>query len=86
MPKYRIVFAPTAKKQLLRLDKKAQIRIARAIAKLGDDPYLGKALKGELQEYRSYRVGNYRVIYYLRQKKIQVEIIRIAHRRDVYRK
>lgn len=85
MHKYRIVFSPTAEKQVLRLVKSVRIRVVQGIAKLATDPWLGKQLKGELKEYRSYRVGDYRVIYYLRHNILQVEIIRVAHRRDVYR-
>lgn len=83
--RYRIVFAPIAEKQFLQLGKVVRIRVAQAIAKLADDPFLGKQLKGELSEYRSYRVGDYRVVYYVRQRVVQVEIIRIAHRKEVYR-
>ena len=85
MRKYKIVFAPTAEKQFLRLAKFVRIRIARAITKLGDDPFLGKQLKGQLKDYRSYRVGDYRIVYFIRHKKVQVEIIRVAHRKDVYK-
>lgn len=85
MSKYRIVFAPSAEKQFLRLTKLVRVRVAQAIAKLADEPFLGKQLKGELKEYRSYRVGDYRVVYFIRNHVLQVEVIRIAHRREVYR-
>lgn len=85
MHKYRIVFAPTAEKQLLKQPRNVRIRLMQAIAKLAEDPFLGKVLKGELSEYRSYRVGDYRVVYFIRQKMIQIEIVRVAHRKEVYR-
>lgn len=85
MPKYRVVFSPTAEKQLLALTKIVRIRVAQAIAKLAFDPFLGKRLKAELKDYWSYRIGDYRVIYFVRQSAIQIEIIRVAHRREVYR-
>jgi mRNA interferase RelE/StbE len=83
--RYKILFAPTALKQLQKFDRSVQIRLCNAIAKLGKDPFLGKQLKGELKDYRSYRVGNYRVIYLVRHRKVQVEIINVAHRREVYK-
>jgi mRNA interferase RelE/StbE len=83
--KYKIVFSPIAAKQVEKLPKMIARRIASAISKLAIEPKLGKRLKGELSDYWSYRVGQYRVIYYIRQKKIQVEIIRVAHRKEVYR-
>ncbi|MBU4484443.1 type II toxin-antitoxin system RelE/ParE family toxin [bacterium] len=85
MNRYKIVFAPIAEKQLMRLGKIVRIRVVRAIAKLATDPFLGKQLKGELKEYRSFRVGDYRVVYFIRKQKIQIEIIRVSHRREVYR-
>lgn len=85
MRKYKIVFAPTAEKQFMQLTKVVRIRVAQAIAKLAHDPILGKRLKGQLADYRSYRVGDYRVVYYIRRQKVQIEIIRVAHRRDVYK-
>lgn len=85
MPNSKIVFAPTAEKQFLRLAKVVRIRVAHALAKLAHDPLLGKSLKGELKEYRSYRVGDYRVVYFIRRHLLQVEVIRVAHRREVCR-
>lgn len=85
MHKYKVVFAPTAEKQFLDLTKLVRIRIAQAILKLSITPFLGKQLRGELKEYRSYRVGDWRIVYFLRHQVIQIEIIRIAHRKEVYR-
>ena len=82
--KYKIIFAPVAERQFKRLDYSIQIRVGRAIAKLAFDPSLGKQLKGELKDYRSLRVGDWRVIYFIYHSKIQIEIIRVAHRREVY--
>ena len=83
--RYKIIFAPTAEKQFLNLNRLVRVRIAAAIAKLADEPLLGKPLKGQLKEYRSYRVGDYRVIYYIKQREILVYVVAVAHRRDVYR-
>ncbi|MFA5812005.1 MAG: type II toxin-antitoxin system RelE/ParE family toxin [bacterium] len=85
MAKYRIVFAPTAERQFLRLTKVVRLRVAQAIAKLAADPHLGKRLKGELADYWSFRIGDYRVVYFIRNNLVQVEIIRVAHRREAYR-
>ena len=85
MSKYTIIFAPTAEKQFLRLSKLVRVRIAAAVAKLADEPLLGKPLKGQLKEYRSYRVGDYREIYYVKQRELFVYVVAVAHRREVYR-
>ncbi|MFH1830005.1 MAG: type II toxin-antitoxin system mRNA interferase toxin, RelE/StbE family [Pseudomonadota bacterium] len=85
MRKYKIIFAPIAEKQFMQLTRVVRIRVAQAIAKLADEPFLGKQLKGQLKDYRSYRVGDYRVIYFIRHHQIQVEIIRVAHRKEAYK-
>ena len=70
---------------MLNLQSHISIRIANAIANLAHQPLLGKKLKGDLSDCRSYRVGDYRVIYFIRRAQVQVEIIRVANRREVYR-
>ncbi|MBN1283325.1 MAG: type II toxin-antitoxin system RelE/ParE family toxin [Proteobacteria bacterium] len=85
MARYTIVFAPAAERQFMALPTLVRPRVAHAIAKLADDPLLGKQLKAELSDYRSFRVGDYRVIYFIRKNVVQVEIIRISHRKEAYR-
>lgn len=61
------------------------MRIVTAIDRLSETPYLGTALKGELQGLRRLRVGDYRVLYEVRSNELVVLVIRVAHRRDAYR-
>ena len=84
MRRYAIVFAPRAKKQIDRLPSKIKIRIANALDILAYNPYLGKALKGDLKGLYSYRIGDYRIIYDILRNKLIIEIIKVMHRRDVY--
>ncbi len=44
----------------------------------------GKALKGELNEYWRYRVGNYRILCEIIDNRCIVLVVKTAHRRDVY--
>ncbi len=48
------------------------------------NPYSGKALKEELQGLRSYRIKRYRIIYRVRPKKKQIEIIAVGPRKCIY--
>ena len=43
-----------------------------------------KMLKGDLDGYYRYRVGDYRVVYYIDDEQKQVVVTIIAHRREVY--
>ena len=86
MAKYAIEFRRSAQKDLDRLDARTGERVLHAIAELGDEPRppgCGK-LKGGSNAYR-IRVGDYRVIYSVKDAVLVVAIERVRHRREVYR-
>jgi len=85
MKRYAIVFAPRAKKEINWLPQKIKNRIANTLEILAFNPYSGKALKGELKGLFSYRIGDYRIIYDIVRQKLIIEIIKVMHRREVYR-
>jgi mRNA interferase RelE/StbE len=82
-----VEFARPALKQFQDLPQKVQRRIAPAIDALADEPRPRgvEKLEGEDDQYR-IRVGSYRVIYSIWDDRLVVLVIRIGHRRDVYRK
>jgi mRNA interferase RelE/StbE len=84
--KYKIVVLPAARKELLSLPSEMQKRIDRKILALSDDPrpHDIKALHGEKKLYR-VRVGDYRIVYGIEDKIITIIIVRVRHRKDVYR-
>ncbi len=81
---YKIEFRPSASRQLKNLDTPARQRIQGAIELLKLDPIPPSArrLKGR-NDYR-IRVGDYRIIYNLKNGKLVILVIAIGHRRDVY--
>jgi len=86
MSRYRLVYAPTAAKELGKLPRNIAERILEAIRRLAMDsrPRGCKKLEGETAWYR-IRVGNYRVIYTVSDEDLTVRILRVGHRKDVYR-
>ena len=85
---YNIEISPTASKFLERLEKtnkNISQRIVRVIDNLRTNPFMGKKLLGELGNFRSLRVGEYRIIYLIIEKVVLIQIVKIAHRREVYR-
>lgn len=82
---YSLKIKQSAYKELQRLDKKERISIVSAIDKLTDNPHIGKVLKGEFSGLRRIRSGNYRVIYEINEGEVLILVLRIAHRKQVYR-
>jgi len=78
-----------AAKELKELDRKAARRIVRTletrIARLDDPRTLGAPLKGGHQGYWRWRIGDYRVIARIEDERITILVVRVAHRREVYR-
>lgn len=83
---YKLLFDDKIRKDLKKIDKHWQKKILEAIkTKLQEDPYIGKKLVGELSSYYRYRVNDYRVIYEIIEDEIILIIIKIKHRKDVYK-
>ena len=76
----------SAARELKRLNRPDRIRIVDAIDRLAETPRVGAALKGGLRGLRRLRVGDYRVVYEVRGDDLVVLVVRIAHRRDAYRR
>lgn len=83
---YVIHFTPAAARQLGRLDPPLQRRIAGAVDALSEDPRPSgvKKLAGAGDLWR-IRVGDYRVVYQIHDRRLIVLIVTIGHRGDVYR-
>jgi mRNA interferase RelE/StbE len=83
---YTVLFKPSAKKAYGRLPLDARRRIASKINGLAQNPFPPGVVKlaGEENTYR-IRIGDYRVIYDVLQERVIVLVLRIGHRREVYR-
>ena len=83
---YSLKIKQSALKEIQHLNKPDRQRLDDAIDKLTANPHIGKLLKGEHSGLRRIRVGSYRVIYEINEGEVLILILRIAHRKDVYRK
>ena len=83
---WTVRFTSAAEKQLSKFDRPVQRRIFDFLETVADgDPRdNGKALQGDSHAWR-YRVGDYRVICDLVDRAMVVYVIRVGHRREVYR-
>ena len=83
---FEVRFKKSVKKDLQKLSKSLQKQVLNDIQRsLAKDPYNGKALSGEFKGLYRWRTGNVRVIYEIQNKRLIVLVLRIGHRKDVYR-
>jgi mRNA interferase RelE/StbE len=84
--KYTLLFKKSAEKELLALPKNDAFKVRDAILGLTNNPRPSgcKKLSGTEDDYR-IRVGRYRVVYSISDNVLTVRVIKIAHRKDVYR-
>lgn len=73
-------------RELRRIEKRDRLRIEGVIALLADNPRPPKATKlaGHANRWR-VRAGDYRILYEIRDDVLTILVIRVAHRREVYR-
>jgi mRNA interferase RelE/StbE len=88
--KWTIEFDPAAQKELDKLDKPIACRVSKflyeRVAKLDDPRRIGERLHGTLSDFWKYRVGNYRIICSLEHERLVVLVLRIGHRREIYKR
>jgi len=84
---YRVEVKKSAVKEIAALPKRDQRRVIRAIAALADEPRPegARKLTGAEDAYR-IRVGDYRIIYQIANDVLTVLVVRVAHRKDAYRR
>ena len=83
---YKLFIDDRVVKDLRKIDKTWQTKIIANIKTiLVKDPYLGKKLVGDLSPYYRYRVGDYRVLYEIVESKVLIIVVKIKHRKNVYK-
>ncbi len=88
MENYKIQLSRQAEKAFEKIqhsDTALSQRILAVFDLLQHEPYLGKALSGELKGRFSYRIGVYRIIYAVVKHQLVIYVLDIGHRRGVYR-
>jgi len=90
IPKWKIEFDPAAQRELDRLDRPIARRISKflheRVSQLDNPHKIGERLTGALSDFWKYRVGDYRIICSLEHDRLVVLVLRIGHRKEVYRR
>ena len=86
---YKVEISDIVRKTLRKMDSTSRKRIlsyiAGVLAKIDNPRLLGKALTGNFGEFWRYRTGNFRIICKIDDDKLIVLVVKVAHRKDVYR-
>ena len=86
MANYSIEIKKSAAKEIEKLPKTMMLRVLEKIKGLSSEPRpLGcKKLSGD-EKYR-IRVGNYRILYSIENEMLVVYVVKVGHRREIYKK
>ena len=85
MAAYSILFRESVRKDVDAIPAKDLQRIMERIGLLADDPHPAGSEKLSGQDRYRIRQGNYRIIYSIQDYELTVWVVKVAHRREVYR-
>ena len=83
--RYKIFFKRSVGKDFAKIPKKDLQRIFSRIESLSEDPRPPGSEKLSGQEKYRLRQGVYRILYSIQEKELTIWIVKVAHRREVYR-
>ena len=85
MASYRLAFKASVAKDLRKIPRHEVVRILERIDRLADEPRPAGCEKlSGLERYR-VRQGVYRIVYEIEDDRLVVMVVKVAHRREVYR-
>jgi len=85
---FKIVFSKQAKKKLVKTPKKLALSIRKKIDEIARAPFKKNANIEKLRGVEAYRLrmGDWRILYQVKEKEITVIVVKIATRGEVYKK
>lgn len=87
---WRIKIDPLAQRDLDKLDPQIANRIVsflhKRVASLDDPRSIGEPLKGTLDSFWRFRVGDWRIIARIEDDVLHVFVVRVGHRRELYKR
>ena len=85
MAEFKIFFKESVWKDLKQIPKKDVRKIIKKIEGLGNDPRPAGCEKLSGDEKFRIRQGRYRIVYSIQDKELTVWVVKVGHRKDVYR-
>ena len=85
MAAYKVYFKESVEKDFTAIPKKELVKILRRIKALSGNPRPSGCEKLTGQERYRVRQGRYRIVYSVQDEVLTVWIVKVGHRKDVYR-
>jgi mRNA interferase RelE/StbE len=85
MGNYRIVIKKSAAKEIEKIQKQDRIRIVEKIRSLSSDPRPSGSKKLSGKEKYRIRQGNFRILYQVIDDALVINVVKVGHRRDIYK-
>lgn len=85
MAEYKITIKKSAAKELENIPQKDLRKVIKRIRSLAKDPRPHGSQKLSGQEWYRIRQGGYRIVYSIKDKDFLIDVVKIGHRREVYR-
>ena len=86
MARYRLLIKPLAVKEIEAIPlKRDRQRVVERISKLAEDPRPSGSEKISGQDKYRVRQGRYRILYVIEAQDLLVQVVKIGHRKDIYR-
>lgn len=81
---WTVLYAASAARQIRKLDRAVRARVERACEELRQNPERGKPLQLTLRGLRSWRTGDFRIVYRTIERRVEILVVAVGHRREVY--
>jgi mRNA interferase RelE/StbE len=85
MGAYKIFFKKSVEKDLKKIEKNELKKIVSCIGELADDPRPPGCEKLTGSERYRVRQGRYRILYSIQDSELTIWVVKVAHRKDVYK-
>lgn len=81
---WTVEYARSAATAIRKLDPPVRRQVKAAVERLAEDPSRGKPLQLTLRGLRTWRTGEWRIVYQVDNERVVVLVIAVGHRREVY--
>ena len=81
---WTVLYAASAVRQIRKLDRTVRTRVEKACLELAENPERGKPLQLALKGLRSWRTGDFRIVYRIVEQHLEVIVVALGHRREIY--